>query len=87
MQEQKERKAEELRKKKAEEDRLEAKLARERQELEERFKDEMDQKKKKVNDIREANAQMANEKQSRKQVDVIQEDGIQIMMPKKSAAN
>ena len=37
-------------------------MARERQELEDKYKDEVGEKRKKATSIRDANAQMANEK-------------------------
>ena len=51
-----------MNKKKAEEEKLERKLEKERWELEDRFKDEADTKKQKFSDIREANAKLADEK-------------------------
>ena len=51
-----------MNKKKAEEEKLERKLEKERWELEDRFKDEADTKKKKFSDVREANAKLADEK-------------------------
>ena len=56
------KKEEEARKRKIEEEREEARLKKERDELEQQFKREEESKKKKLDDVRQANADLMNQK-------------------------
>ena len=62
------KKEEEARKRKLEEEREEARLKKEREELEQQYKREEESKKKKLDDVRQANADLMNQKAKEPQV-------------------